>query len=102
MHSFLIEVRKTAIFSQWMRGLPDHRVGARIAARIDVMALGDAGEVAPVGESNGELRIHLGPRYREYFVLRGKTLIVLLRGGDKSTQTKDIKMAKMLAANLED
>jgi putative addiction module killer protein len=97
-----MEVRKTAVFSRWMRELRDHRVRARIAARIDRMALGNAGDVAPVGEGISELRIHHGPGYRVYFVLRGKMLIVLLCGGDKSTQTKDIKIAKMLAANLED
>jgi putative addiction module killer protein len=97
-----MEVRKTAVFSEWMRGLRDHRVRARIAARVDRMAFGNAGDVAPVGEGISELRIHLGPGYRVYFVLRGKTLIMLLCGGDKSTQTKDIKIAKMLAANLED
>jgi putative addiction module killer protein len=98
----MIEVRKTATFSDWMAGLRDHRARAKIAARIDRLALRNPGDVAPVGEGISELRIHYGPGYRVYFVSRGKTLIVLLCGGDKSTQTKDIKTAKLLAASLED
>jgi putative addiction module killer protein len=98
----MIEVRKTAIFSDWMAGLRDHRARAKIAARIDRLALRNPGDVAPVGEGISELRIHYGPGYRVYFVSRGKTLIVLLCGGNKSTQTKDIKTAKVLAASLED
>lgn len=96
------EVRKTATFSDWMAGLRDDRARAKIAARIDRLALCNAGDVRPVGEGISELRIHYGPGYRVYFVARGKTLIVLLCGGDKSTQTKDIKTAKMLAIRLED
>jgi putative addiction module killer protein len=98
----MIEVRKTATFSDWMAGLRDHRARAKIAARIDRLAVRNPGDVAPVGEGISELRIHYGPGYRVYFVSRRKTLIVLLCGGDKSTQTKDIKTAKLLAASLED
>lgn len=97
----MIEVRKTASFSDWMAGLRDHHARAKIAARIDRLALRNPGDVEPVGEGISELRIHYGPGYRVYFVSRGKTLVVLLCGGDKSTQNKDIKTAKMLAANLE-
>ena len=85
-----------------MAGLRDHRARARIAARIDRLALGCPVDVVPVGEGVSELRIHHGPGYRVYFVRRGSVLIVLLCGGDKSTQTKDIKIAKALAADLED
>jgi putative addiction module killer protein len=98
----MTEVRKTAVFAQWMRGLRDHRIRARIAARIDRLALGNAGDVAPVGGGISELRIHHGPGYRVYFATRGKTLIVLLCGGDKSTQAQDIKIARILAADLGD
>jgi putative addiction module killer protein len=98
----MIEVRKTATFSDWMVRLRDHRARARIAARIDRLALGNLGDVEPVGEGVSELRIHYGPGYRVYFVKRGGTLILLLCGGDKSTQAKDIKAAKMLASNWED
>ena len=85
-----------------MAALRDHRARAKIAARIDRLALGNPGDVAPVGEGVSELRIHYGPGYRVYFIKRGRTLIILLCGGDKSTQTKDIKAAKILAAKFED
>jgi len=97
----MIEVRKTAAFSDWMAKLRDHRVRARIAARIDRLAFGNPGDVKSVGQGVSELRIHHGPGYRVYFVRRGETLIVLLCGGVKKTQTKDIETAKMLAASLE-
>ena len=97
----MIEVRKTAIFAEWMAGLRDIRARAKIAARIDRMALGNPGDVEPVGEGVSELRIHHGPGYRVYFSRRHLTLIVLLCGGDKSTQAKDIKAAKALTAKLE-
>ena len=83
-------------------GLRDHRAKAKIAARIDRLAFGNPGDVRPVGEGISELRIDYGPGYRVYFVKRGNAVIVLLCGGDKSAQTKDIKAAKTLAANLED
>jgi putative addiction module killer protein len=98
----IIEVRKTALFSAWMTSLRDSRARAKIAVRIDRLALGNPGDVEPVGEGVSELRIHYGPGYRVYFTRRGRTLIVLLCGGDKGTQTKDIKTAKELAANMED
>ena len=98
----MIEIRKTKAFSDWLAGLRDQRAKAKIAARIDRLSLGNAGDVEPVGEGVSELRIHYGAGYRVYFVKRGRTLIILLCGGDKSTQTKDIRAAKALAANLED
>jgi putative addiction module killer protein len=98
----MVEVRKTTAFSDWMAVLSDHQARARIAARIDRLAFGNPGDVRPVGEGVSELRIHYGPGYRIYFVKRGGRLIVLLCGGDKSTQTNDIRAAKTLAANLED
>jgi|SRR5882672_12075118 len=97
----MIEVRKTAAFADWMLNLLDHRARAKIAARIDRLAFGNPGDVQSVGEGVSELRIHSGPGYRVYFVRRGMTVIVLLCGGNKATQTQDIKTAKMLAANLE-
>jgi len=96
-----IEVRRTAVFADWMAGLRDIRARAKIAARIDRMAFGNPGDVEPVGEGVSELRIHYGPGYRVYFTRRSLTLIVLLCGGDKSTQAKDIRAAKTLAAKLE-
>ena len=97
-----MEVRQTPVFSDWMAALRDHRARAKIAARIDRLALGNPGDVAPVGEGVSELRIHYGPGYRVYFITRSQTLVVLLSGGDKSTQTKDIRAAKLLAAKFED
>jgi putative addiction module killer protein len=84
-----------------MARLRDPRAKAKIAGRIDRLAFGNPGDVESVGEGVSELRIHSDPGYRVYFVRRGRTLIVLLCGGDKTTQTHDIKTAKMLAANLE-
>jgi putative addiction module killer protein len=97
----MIEIRETDAFRNWMTGLRDSRTKARIAARIDRLALGNPGDVEPVGEGVSELRIHFGPGYRVYFARRGPVLIVLLCGGDKSTQARDIKAAKALAAMLE-
>jgi putative addiction module killer protein len=97
-----MEVRQTPVFADWMAALRDHRARAKIAVRIDRLALGNPGDVAPVSQGVSELRIQYGPGYRVYFMKRAKTLIVLLCGGDKSTQTKDIKAAKNLAAKLED
>ena len=97
-----MEVRQTPVFSDWMAALRDHRARAKIAARIDRLALGNPGDVAPVGEGVSELRIHYGPGYRVYFITRSQTLVVLLGGGDKSTQTKNIRAAKLLAAKFED
>lgn len=85
-----------------MADLRDRAARARIAARIDRLAFGNPGDVAPVGDGVSELRIHCGPGYRVYFVQRGKVLIVLLCGGDKRTQARDIKTAKKLAAELEE
>jgi putative addiction module killer protein len=98
----MVEVRKTSSFSDWMARLRDHRARAKIAARIDRLALGNAGDVRPVGEGICELRMHNGPGYRVYFTKRGEALIVLLCGGDKSAQAKDIKAARALAATLDD
>ena len=82
---------------------PVRREGeARIAARIDRLALGNPGDVAPVGEGISEMRIHYGPGYRVYFVQRGAAMVILLCGGDKSTQVGDIRTAKQLASELED
>jgi putative addiction module killer protein len=79
----------------------DQRARAKIAARIDRLAFGNPGDVAPVGEGVSELRIHEGAGDRVYFVHRGETIVVLLCGGDKDTQAKDIAKAKTLAAGLE-
>jgi putative addiction module killer protein len=93
----VFELRQTLEFSAWLKGLRDRAALQRIAARLSRMQLGNLGDVQPVGEGVSEARIHHGPGYRLYFVLRGDALIVLLCGGDKSTQTRDIARAKTLA-----
>ncbi|HEX3131344.1 MAG TPA: type II toxin-antitoxin system RelE/ParE family toxin, partial [Thermoanaerobaculia bacterium] len=80
----MIEVRRTDVFAVWLDDLRDLRARARIQARIERLALGNPGDVRPVGEGVSELRIDHGPGYRVYFVNRGKELIILLAGGDKS------------------
>ena len=96
----MIEIRKTNLFAQWLDNLSDIRARARIQARIERLAAGNPGDVEPVGEGVSELRINYGPGYRVYFKRRGQELIILLAGGDKSTQPKDIKTALRLARNL--
>ena len=97
----MIEIRETELFSGWLRGLRDLQARARIAARIRRLAFGNPGDVRPVGEGVSELRLHYGPGYRVYFIQRGKGLIVLLCGGDKTTQENDIAVAKKLAKETE-
>ena len=96
----MIEVRETRTFSEWLSGLQDVRVKAEVARWVRRLALGNPGDVRPVGEGISELRIHYGPGYRVYYVRRGSLLIVLLCGGDKSTQAKDIVLALKLAKEV--
>jgi putative addiction module killer protein len=96
----MLEIRKTTIFSRWIDDLRDIRARARIQARIERLAVGDAGDVKPVGEGVSELRIDYGPGYRVYFKKQGLSLVILLVGGDKRTQTRDIRTALRLARNL--
>ncbi|MBV1702517.1 MAG: type II toxin-antitoxin system RelE/ParE family toxin [Hyphomicrobiales bacterium] len=93
----MFELKQTETFRKWRTKLKDERVRALIASRLDRLAYGHAGDAEPVGDGISELRIHYGPGYRVYFQRRGTTLIVLLCGGDKNTQAKDIKTAKRLA-----
>jgi putative addiction module killer protein len=93
----MIEVRRTADFDTWLRDLRDRAARARILVRIDRLALGNAGDVKPVGEGVSELRIAYGPGYRVYFVRHGAIVVVLLCGGDKSSQSHDIARAIALA-----
>jgi putative addiction module killer protein len=97
----MIEIRRTKAFDDFLNGLRDRKAKAKIALRIDRLAHGHAGDAAPVGEGVSELRLHHGPGYRIYYVQRGQMLIVLLCGGDKSSQPRDIKRAKELARDLE-
>jgi len=96
----MIEIRKTDIFAHWLDELRDIHARARVQARIERLAAGNPGDVEPVGEGVSELRINYGPGYRVYFKQRGRKLIILLAGGDKSTQAKDIKAALRLARTL--
>lgn len=94
-------IRQTETFRKWERKLKDQKAKALIAARVLRVANGLLGDVAPVGEGVSELRIHYGPGYRVYFRRRGEEIVILLCGGDKSMQDDDIRLAKRLAAKLE-
>lgn len=98
----MIELRKTDLFARWLDGLPDVQARARVQARIERLAAGNAGDVGPVGQGVSELRINYGPGYRVYFKNRGQGLILLLAGGDKRTQAKDIRVALRLARDLSE
>jgi putative addiction module killer protein len=97
----VIEIREAVTFSVWLKALRDAQARAKIAARVRRLAFGNPGDVRPVGEGISELRIHHGPGYRVYYIQRGAVLIVLLCGGDKSTQDRDIETAKRLAKETE-
>jgi putative addiction module killer protein len=98
----VVEVRKTDLFASWLDDLRDIQARARVQARIERLIAGNPGDVAPVGEGVCELRVDIGPGYRVYFKKRGQDLILLLAGGDKSTQARDIKAAMRLARNLSE
>jgi putative addiction module killer protein len=98
----MIQVRKTKVFADWLDGLRDLDARARVQVRIERLTSGNSGDVAPVGEGVSELRIDVGPGYRVYFKQRGNRLIILLAGGEKSTQARDIRTALKLARNLEE
>jgi putative addiction module killer protein len=98
----MVEVRQTPIFRKWLDDLADRRAAERIAQRIVRLQSGLLGDVKPVGGGVSELRVDFGPGYRVYFVQRGSVLIVLLCGGDKRSQSRDIVRAKTLAEELEE
>jgi putative addiction module killer protein len=95
-------IKRTDEFSRWLGDLRDIRARAKVLARIDRLSLGNPGDVAPVGDGISEMRIHYGSGYRVYYVQRGEEIVVLLCGGDKSSQVSDIRAAKKLANELED
>jgi putative addiction module killer protein len=97
-----METRTTLQFDGWLRGLRDVRAKAKILVRIERMQSGNPGDVASVGDGVSEMRIDYGPGYRVYFAQRGKSLVILLCAGDKSTQATDIKSAKRILRELED
>jgi putative addiction module killer protein len=94
----MLEFKQTETFRKWRTRIRDERIRALIASRLDRLAFGHPGDVKPVGQGISELRIDHGPGYRIYFQKQGTTIILLLCGGDKSTQAKDIRTAKRLAA----
>jgi putative addiction module killer protein len=96
------QIFKSATFDEWFSKLPDRQAKARIAARIDRLAVGNPGDVKPVGSGVSEMRIHYGPGYRVYFAQRGWKVVVLLCAGDKRTQDTDIKRAIEIAASWKD
>ncbi len=97
----VLEIRRTVVFDRWLRRLKDERAKAKIAARLRRMAFGIFGDVSPVGEGVSELRIFEGPGYRIYFVQHGSSVVILLCGGDKKSQARDIKAAKAMAQELK-
>ena len=96
----MIEVRQTAIYSKWFRNLRDRSAKGRIIARIRRLSLGNFGDVKPIGEGVSEMRIDYGPGYRIYFVQQGTEVVILLAGGDKKTQDRDIALAKDIAKKI--
>lgn len=98
----MIEIRKTDVFAKWLDGLQDVRARARILVRIERLVAGNPGDVKPVGEGVSEMRIDYGPGYRVYYKQAGQTIIILLVGGNKNSQSKDIKTALLLSRHLQE
>jgi putative addiction module killer protein len=98
----MFEVRETDEFGEWLGRLRDQRARAKILVRIERLAKGNPGDVAPVGGGVSELRINYGPGYRVYYVQRGTRCVLLLAGVDKSSQDKDIALAKRLVGEYEE
>jgi putative addiction module killer protein len=96
----VVEIRKTDVFAKWIDELQDIRARARILVRIERLAAGNPGDVKPIGEGVSEIRIDYGPGYRVYFKKIGHKVVILLAGGDKRGQSKDIKTALRLSRNL--
>jgi putative addiction module killer protein len=96
----MIEICQTDTYINWFESLRDRQARARIDIRIRRLSVGNPGDVKPVGQGVSELRIDYGPGYRVYFIQTGETLIILLAGGDKRTQARDIKTALTLAQDL--
>jgi putative addiction module killer protein len=96
----MFDVQTTELFDQWLSDLADRAARTRITSRIDRLSWGNAGDVKAVGEGISEMRIDTGPGYRVYYKQIGKRIIVILCGGDKSSQDKDIRKAKQIAAGL--
>jgi len=100
-HVFIVKIKQTEAYEEWFNSLSDGRAKARIDVRIRRMSLGNPGETRSVGEGVMELKIDYGPGYRVYYLSKGKTVVILLAGGDKKTQNKDIARAKALAKEIQ-
>lgn len=98
----MLTISKSQAFDKWFDGLKDTKGRFRIQARIDRAELGNFGDCEPIGEGVSEMRIHFGPGYRVYFAQRGSLIVLLLVGGDKSTQAKDIKAAIKLNREIKE
>jgi len=98
----MLTIKRTDIFIEWLKGLKDRRAVARIAMRIDRFEAGNPGDVRDVGDGVSEMKIDYGPGYRVYYARRGKTIYLLLCGGDKRTQDRDIAHAKRIAKEWTD
>lgn len=98
----MFQIRKTDVYASWLDGLNDLTGRARILVRIERLAAGHPGDVKPVGDGVCEIRMHFGPGYRVYFIQNGREIVILLAGGDKSSQSADIKTALKLAKNLKE
>ena len=97
MLQLIMRIRRTSVYKNWIKGLRDSRARYRILTRIKRLEEGNPGDCFPIGEGLSEMRIHYGPGYRVYFKDTGKEIIILLCGGDKSTQQEDIARAKYIA-----
>ena len=97
----MLQIRKTDVYAKWIDNLRDLQGRARILVRVERLAAGNPVDVKPVGNGVAELRVHFGPGYRVYFTQRGSDILILLAGGDKSSQSTDIQTALQLAKNLE-
>lgn len=96
----MYEVRRTAVFIDWLSRLGDVQGRARIAKRVDRLAVGNFGDTKSIGQGVGELRFTFGPGYRVYYVLRGQMMVILLCGGDKGSQQRDIERAMAMAKEI--
>ena len=99
---FMYDIKLTDEFNLWLRRLKDHSTRIRLARRLEKASRGLLGDVKPVGDGLYEMREYFGPGWRMYYVQRGTTLIIMLAGGDKSTQSRDIELAKQRATKLDE
>jgi putative addiction module killer protein len=97
----VFQIHQTEVFARWLAQLRDVRAKARILARLDSVRLGNLGDSKSVGGGVSEMRIDVGAGYRVYFTRRQRVIVILLCGGDKSTQTKDIAIAKLIVQEIE-